>query len=108
MYTVTVTLRRLLVRQPVVVFPGRLMRKMLERVPLRARLSIYIYFVVHGLEVQPRHEVYLLLVELLAAEPRELDIVKRPIELDMFARVYLARCCLDDGWGEEVESFVMK
>jgi hypothetical protein len=48
---------------------------MLQTVPLRARLSIDVDLVIHCLPVREVREVDLLLVKLLAAEARELNIV---------------------------------
>jgi hypothetical protein len=72
---VSVVLCRFGVSEAVVVRAAGLMREMLQTVPLRARLSIDVDLVIHCLPVREVREVDLLLVKLLAAEARELNIV---------------------------------
>ena len=102
---IPVAFHRFFVRQPVVVLPSRLVTKVLKRVPLRARLGVDVKLVVHGFEAEGLHEVDLSLGELFAAEARELHIVKRPIQLDMLARVDFAGRGLDDLGREEVDGY---
>lgn len=103
MDSVRVGPRGFLVGQAVVVLLGSLVREMLQAVPLTSRLSVDIELVVHGLKVERLIQVDLRLAELFAVEARELDIVERPVELDVFAGLDLAGGSLDDGGGEEVD-----
>lgn len=78
---------------------------MFQTVPLRARLCIDIDFIIHSLPLCEVLKVDFLLVELLAAEAGKLHIVKWPVKLDVFARADLLGSGLDDGGGEEVDSY---
>jgi len=77
--------------QAVVVLPTRLVGEMLQAVPLRAGLRVDGDFVVHGTKFGEVAEINFLLMQLLAVEARELNIVQRPVELDALAGADLAR-----------------
>lgn len=106
MYAVRISPSRFLMRQTIVVPRRRLMRKVLQAIPLRPRLCVDVDLVIHGLEAQRRIQVNLLLCELFAAEARELDVVEGPVELEVFAGLDLVACGLDDGGREDVDHCV--
>lgn len=85
MRSISVRLRGFRVRQPVIVCAAGLVGEMLETVPLRTGLCVDVHLVVHSLPVREVREVDLLLMELFAAEARELHVVKRPVELNVLA-----------------------
>ena len=102
--SIRVRVRSFFVREAVVVRAAGLVGKVLETVPLRARLRIDVHLIVHSLPLCEVGEVDLLLVELLAVEAGELYIVERPVELDVLAGTDFLGGGLDDGGGEEVDS----
>ena len=67
------------------------MGKVLQAVPLRTGLCVDVDLIVHGTKFRKFLEIDLLLMELLAAETWELNIMQRPIQLDAFARADLPR-----------------
>lgn len=104
MRAISIVLCRFRMSKTVVVHAAGLVCKVFQTVPLRARLSIDVDFVVHCLPVREVREVDLLLVELLAAEARELNVVQWPVELDMFASADFLRGSLDYSGSEEIDS----
>lgn len=82
--SVCIALQSLLMSQTVVVFLGRLVSKVLEGIPLTARLRIDVELIVHAGESKRLFEVDLGLFEVLATEAGELHIVEGPVELDVF------------------------
>lgn len=105
MRAISVVLCRFRVSKTVVVHAAGLVCKVFQTIPLGTRLSIDVNFVVHCLPVCEVGEVDLLLMELLAAETRELNVVQWPVELDVFACADLLRSSLDYSRSEEVNGF---
>lgn len=97
---------RLFMRQPIIVLLACLVGEMLQAIPLRARLRVDVHFIVHGAELAKVSKINLLLCELFSVEAGELDVVKRPVELDALACCDLAGGGEHDGWGEEVDSLL--
>lgn len=91
------------VRQSVVVLTAGLMCEMLQTIPLRAGLCVDVNLVIHGLPIGKVRKVDLFLVKLLPAKARELHVVQRPVELDVFAGADLFGGSLDDRGGEKVD-----
>ena len=100
--TVLVRRRGLLVGEPVVVHPRLLVRKVLQAIPLRARLRVDIHLIVQRCEPQPR-QIHHLLLERLPAEARELHVLQSPVELDVLAGADLVGGAPDYIWCEQVQ-----
>lgn len=103
MCTIGIRLCRICMRESIVVHTGGLVSKMLETIPLRARLRVYVYFIVHGLPICEVGEVDLLLVEFFAVKSRKLHVVKRPVKLDVFTGTDFLGGGLDNSWGKKVD-----
>jgi hypothetical protein len=76
---VRISSARLFVCESVVVLLTRLVRKVLQAIPLRSGLRVNVHLVIHSAEVGEVTEVDLLLVELFAIETGELHVVKFPV-----------------------------
>ena len=107
MGSVSITMRGFLVRQPIVVGTRRLMSEVLQAVPLRAGLCVYVHFVVHGFPVCEVGKVDFLLVKLFATEARKLHVVKRPVELNVFTGADFFGRGLDDGRSKQIDSCIV-
>ena len=89
--------------QAIVILLAGLMSEVLQAVPLRAGLRVYVHFIVHRCPVCEVGEVDFLLVKLLAAETGELHVVQRPVELHVLTRADFSRSGLNDSGSEEVD-----
>jgi hypothetical protein len=94
--------RSLFVREPVIVHPRLLMRKMLQAIPLRPALRVDIHLIIQRREPESG-KIHNLLLKRLPAKPGELHILQPPIELDVLARADFVRGAPDDVGGQEVE-----
>ena len=74
---------------------------MFQAIPLASTLRVDVQLVVECTEI--RCHINYLLLELLPPEAGELDIVERPVELDVLAGRDLATCGFDDILREEVD-----
>jgi len=88
--SVGIRLSSLFVREAIVVSLGCLMSEVFQTIPLRSGLGVDVDLIIHGDEFREVSEVDFLLVELLAVEARELDIVEWPVKLNAFAGSDLA------------------
>lgn len=85
-------------RETVIIRLRRLVREMLQAIPLRASLRVYADFVVVGAEGGEIGEVDAGLGKGFAAEAGELHVVEGPIELDVCAGGDFAGGSKDGGW----------
>lgn len=77
-------LRSLFVREAIVVHPRLLVRKVLQAIPLRARLRVDVHLVVQSREAKPG-QIHDLLLESLPTETGELHVLQPPVKLDVLA-----------------------
>jgi hypothetical protein len=71
-------LRSLLMRETIVVHPRLLVCKVLQAVPLRARLCVDVNLVIQRRETK-RRQVHYFLFERLSTEARELYVLQAPV-----------------------------
>jgi hypothetical protein len=105
MRTVRDTVSCLFMREAIVVHAARLVREVLQTIPLRSSLSVDVKFVIVGTEIGKVCKVDLLLLELFAIESGELNVVELPVKLDVLSGANFFRRRFHDSRGEEVDSY---
>lgn len=76
---------------------------MLQTIPLAPALGIHVDFVIKSIDSIHLKAIQDFVPKGFSTKPRELQIVQRPVELDMAAGFDFGAGGTDNGWGQQVD-----
>jgi len=76
---------------------------MLQAVPLRAALGIHVDLIVESVDAHGLGAIHHLVLKRFAAEAGEFQVIQRPVQLHVAARLDLQACRANHRWSQQID-----